>query len=68
MFKTNVGTLDRIIRIVLAAIVGGAGYYFSSWLGLIAIVPLVTAFVRWCPAYAPLGLSTCSKEKCDVSA
>ncbi len=62
MFKTNVGTSDRIIRLILAAIIGGAGFYFQSLLGLIALVPLVTAFVRWCPVYAPLGLSTCKHE------
>lgn len=66
MFKTNVGMADRVIRLILAAAIIAAGVYFQSWLGLIALVPLVTAFVRWCPAYAPFGLSTCSHEKCDV--
>jgi len=66
MLKTNVGTSDRIIRLILAVAIGGAGFYFSSWFGLIALIPLVTAFVRWCPVYAPLGLSTCGKEQCDV--
>ena len=67
MFKTNVGNADRVIRLILAVAIIGAGVYFQSWLGLIALVPLVTAFVRWCPAYAPFGLSTCSHEKCDVA-
>lgn len=66
MFKTNVGMADRVIRLILAVAIIAAGVYFQSWLGLIALVPLVTAFVRWCPAYAPFGLSTCSHEKCDV--
>ena len=66
MFKTNVGVADRVIRLIAAAAIIAAGVYFQSWLGLIALVPLVTAFVRWCPAYAPFGLSTCS-EKCDVA-
>ena len=66
MFKTNVGMADRVIRLILAAAIIAAGVYFQSWLGLIALVPLVTAFVRWCPAYATFGLSTCSHEKCDV--
>lgn len=66
MFKTNLGMADRVIRLILAAAIIAAGVYFQSWLGLIALVPLVTAFVRWCPAYAPFGLSTCSHEKCDV--
>ena len=66
MFKTNVGMADRVIRIILAVVITAAAIYFKSWFGLIALVPLVTAFVRWCPAYAPFGLSTCSSEKCDV--
>ena len=66
MFKTNIGIADRAIRLILALAIGAAGFYFQSWFGLIALVPLVTAFVRWCPAYAPFGLSTCSHEKCDV--
>ena len=67
MFKTNVGNADRVIRLILAVAIIGAGVYFQSWLGLIALVPLVTAFVRWCPAYAPFGLSSCSQGKCDAS-
>jgi hypothetical protein len=59
--KTNVGTIDRIIRVILGLGVLGAGYYFKNWLGLIGIVPLLTAFVGFCPAYLPFGLSTCAK-------
>lgn len=66
MFKTNVGITDRIIRLVAAVAIIAAGVYFQSWFGLIALVPLVTAFVRWCPAYAPFGLSTCDHEKCEI--
>ena len=67
MFKTNIGMADRVVRLILAAVIIGVGVYFQSWLGLIALVPLVTAFVRWCPVYTPFGLSTCSKGKCEVS-
>jgi hypothetical protein len=59
--KTNVGTIDRIIRVILGLGLLGAGYYFKNWLGLIGIVPLLTAFVGFCPAYLPFGLSTCAK-------
>lgn len=61
--KVNVGSLDRIIRIVLGLAIIGAGVYFKSWYGLIGIVPLVTASLRWCPLYLPFGLSTCRKSK-----
>jgi hypothetical protein len=57
--KTNVGSLDRIIRFIAGLAVLGAGYYFKSWWGLVGLVPILTAVIRFCPAYVPLGLSTC---------
>lgn len=59
--KTNVGTIDRVIRVILGLGILAAGYYYKNWLGLIGIVPLLTAFVGFCPAYLPFGLSTCAK-------
>lgn len=57
--KPNVGSIDRILRITAGLAILGAGYYFKSWLGLIGIVPILTGLFRFCPAYLPLGLSTC---------
>ena len=37
-------------------------YYYKSWWGLIGIVPLLTAIFRFCPAYLPFGLSSCSSK------
>lgn len=59
--KKNMGSADRIIRIVLGLLIGAAGIYFKSWWGLIGIIPLLTAFISWCPLYAPFGLSTRKK-------
>lgn len=63
-FTPNVGSADRIARIVLGLallsmllMVDGPG----KWWGLIGVVPLVTAFMRWCPAYSPFGFSTCKR-------
>jgi hypothetical protein len=61
--KTNVGTIDRVIRVILGLGILGAGYYYKNWLGLIGLVPLLTAFVGFCPAYLPFGLSTCAKPE-----
>jgi hypothetical protein len=61
--KINIGTVDRIIRFIAGAAILGAGYYYKSWWGLIGFLPLLTAVVRFCPAYLPLGLSTCSREE-----
>jgi hypothetical protein len=60
--KQNVGGMDRIARFVLGAAIVGAGIYFKSWWGAIGIVPLATAALGVCPAYAPFGLSTCATK------
>ena len=58
------GSADRVLRIVLAAIVGVlfALNIISGTtaiiLGILAIVFVVTSFVSFCPLYLPLGIST----------
>jgi hypothetical protein len=56
--KLNVGSADRVIRIVVGVAICAAGWYYHSWWGLIGLVPIVTAAIGWCPAYLPIGLST----------
>ncbi len=48
--KKNVGSADKMIRIVLGVVIAALGIYFKSWWSLVAIVPLATAFMNWCPA------------------
>ncbi len=57
---TNVGGLDRVLRIVvgLALIVMAAMGTIGAW-GYIGVVPLATAALGTCPAYTLLGFSTC---------
>jgi hypothetical protein len=65
--KQNMGILDRVIRIVLAAVV--AVLYFAHQLspvaavifGILAVVFLATGIAGFCPLYLPFGLS--SKRK-----
>jgi hypothetical protein len=57
----NVGSIDRVLRVLLGCALLGAGYYFKSWWGLIGIMPLLTATFRFCPAYLPIGLNTGAK-------
>lgn len=61
--KTNVGSLDRVARIILGCAILGAGYYYQSWWGLVGFLPLLTAAVGYCPAYPLLGLNTCGRKK-----
>lgn len=59
----NVGTLDRILRIVVGAILIALVFVGpkTAW-GWIGLVPLVTAFIGFCPAYRLLGICTASRE------
>ena len=65
--KSNMGMADRVIRILVAAII--AILYFTNQisgtaaiiLGIIAIAFLLTGFVSFCPGYLPFKLSTKKK-------
>lgn len=61
--KTNIGPVDRSLRLVLGFVILGAGLYSKSWFGLIGLLPILTALVRFCPAYTLLGIDTCPKDK-----
>ena len=66
--KANMGSTDRIVRIVLAAIF--VTLYFSGVVtglvgyGLLVLagVFLLTSVIRWCPLYAPFGITTCRTQ------
>ena len=60
--KANIGNADRAIRVIVGLVILCAGVLGRSWWGLIGLLPLITATVRFCPAYVPFGLSTCSRE------
>lgn len=57
----NVGSADKIIRIVIGLAIIVIGYLNESWWGLVGLVPLATAFMGFCPAYSLLGISTKTK-------
>lgn len=56
--KRNIGTLDENVRIVLSMAITISALCMESWWGLLAIVPLTTAFVKWCPVYSILNWRT----------
>ncbi|MEI7678054.1 MAG: DUF2892 domain-containing protein [Betaproteobacteria bacterium] len=62
--KANIGSIDRSIRIIagLALITLAATGIIGPW-GYLGVVALLTASVRFCPAYLPLGINTCSAGK-----
>lgn len=68
MLKTNVGSLDRILRIVLGVallaawfLMPGAGY---RWVFIVlGVVALATGLMKTCPLYSIVGLNTCPLSK-----
>ena len=65
--KKNVGKRDAFVRIILSAVIAVTGFYYSKWWGFLAFVPLLTAYLSFCPIYRVLGIST-SKSNAKVSA
>jgi Cu/Ag efflux pump CusA len=68
IMTSNMGSLDRMIRIAVAAII--AILYFMGQitgtlaivLGVVAIAFALTSAISWCPLYLPFGLSTLRKK------
>ncbi len=67
--KKNMGSTDKIIRIIVAVIIGALylteiiSGTLAIVLGIFAIVFLLTSFISFCPLYVPLGISTCKKKE-----
>ena len=63
---TNVGGIDRILRIVVGIAVlalffvleGNARYW-----ALVGLVPLFTGLFRTCPLYSVIGVNTCPMKR-----
>lgn len=62
--KFNVGTIDRVIRIVLGLVLIGLAVTGTvGWWGWIGILPLATGLFKFCPAYTLVGVNTCPAKK-----
>ena len=62
--KANVGTIDRVLRVVAGVVLIGlaASGTVGMW-GYIGVVPLLTGLFRFCPLYPLIGMNTCPMEK-----
>jgi len=58
----NMGKTDRIIRLIIGVAIAAAGFYYKSWWGLLAVIPLATAAIGFCPLYVPFKISTIRKQ------
>jgi len=66
--KKNMGTVDKMIRVLVAVVV--LVLYFTHVISgtlaviliILAVVFVVTSLLGFCPLYLPFGLSTRKKE------
>ena len=67
--KKNMSTADRIIRLVISAIL--VALYFTNIIGgtvglillILATVFTITSIISFCPLYSIFGISTCSTKQ-----
>jgi hypothetical protein len=62
--QTNVGSIDKIARILLGIALLGVGFgvlqgTLGTVIGVVGLVPIATALLGFCPAYKIFGISSC---------
>jgi len=66
--KKNMGIVDRVIRLLVAAVV--LILYFTNVISgtlalillIVAVIFVLTSFVSFCPLYLPFGINTKGKK------
>ena len=59
LFKSNTGKVDRIIRIIVGALlVGNVFTGLQTPIGWIGLILIVTGIFGTCPVYSLLGINT----------
>ncbi|WP_201544537.1 DUF2892 domain-containing protein [Psychrobacter immobilis] len=59
--EINVGSTERLLRIIVGVVIIGLGLYFQSWWGVVGLIPFLTGLFRFCPLYKMLGMNTCKR-------
>ncbi|MCB0477763.1 MAG: DUF2892 domain-containing protein [Crocinitomicaceae bacterium] len=66
--KKNMGSVDRIVRILIALVIGVLYFMevIEGTLGIVLVVLaaifLLTSFISFCPLYLPFGIKTCKSK------
>jgi Protein of unknown function (DUF2892) len=60
--NTNVGVIDRVVRLLVGTLLIGMTFYWSnapySYLGWLGLIPIATALFGYCPLYSILDVRT----------
>ncbi len=62
--KKNIHPVERGVRVLVGATLMSLAFWGpeNPWF-LLGIIPLATGLIGWCPPYAILGISTCSRKE-----
>ncbi|WP_086931934.1 YgaP family membrane protein [Agarilytica rhodophyticola] len=64
MFTTNVGSIDRILRIIVGLCLLSLAFIGPKTLwGYVGIILIITAFINFCPLYSVFKINTLTKSK-----
>jgi len=66
--RVNMGIIDRVIRVVIAAVLIGVGLGVVSGpvgiaMAAVGAIPLLTGLSGFCPLYVPFGIDTRGQQK-----
>jgi len=67
--KKNMGTADRILRVIIAVVIGILyithiiNGTVAAILLVLSVIFILTSFMSFCPLYLPFGISTLRKKK-----
>ena len=62
----NVGSTDKVIRYIIGVVLLSLLFIIPGnlkFIGLIGLVPIITAAFSFCPLYAIFGIKTCPIKK-----
>jgi uncharacterized membrane protein HdeD (DUF308 family) len=59
LFKSNVGKIDRIVRVILGVLlVGNVFFALQNPIGWVGVILVATGIAGICPLYSLLGINT----------
>ena len=64
--KVNIGDTERVIRVIIGLALLSLLFILernASYWGLLGLIPLATAGIRWCPLWVLFGINTCAAQQ-----
>jgi len=68
--QKNIGTVDKVIRLILGIVLLSLYFLLDSglkYISILGIILILTAFINYCPLYTLFGINTCSTKKENIS-